>query len=63
LSAAAAAVAAAAAAAGELRFGSCDATLGFLPEHLIPKDFKRHIEEVRTSHAAFSMRPFSLLDL
>eukprot|EP00775_Hariotina_reticulata_P003751 gene3751-4009_t len=32
-------------AAGELRFGSCDATLKFLPEHLIPKDFKRHIEE------------------
>jgi hypothetical protein len=37
---------AAAAASDELRFGSCDATLGFLPEHLIPKDFKRHIEEV-----------------
>jgi hypothetical protein len=33
--------------AGELRFGSCDATLRFLPEHLIPKDFKRHIEEVQ----------------
>ncbi|KAF6258544.1 hypothetical protein COO60DRAFT_1691995 [Scenedesmus sp. NREL 46B-D3] len=35
----------------ELRFGSCDATLTFLPEHLIPKDFKRHIEEVSKQQA------------
>ena len=31
-----------------LHFGSCDATLPFLPDHLIPKDFRRHIEEVST---------------
>jgi len=33
-------------AAGLLKFGSCDATLHFLPEHEIPKDFQRRIEEV-----------------
>jgi hypothetical protein len=32
--------------AGVLRFGSCDATLPFLPDHEIPKDFSRHIEDV-----------------
>jgi hypothetical protein len=30
-----------------LHFGSCAADLPFLPEHEIPKDFKRAIEEVR----------------
>ncbi|KAF8060291.1 PHB6 [Scenedesmus sp. PABB004] len=37
--------------AGALRFGSCDATLPFLPEHLIPSDFKAHIEDVSKAQA------------
>jgi len=35
-------------ASGSLRFGSCDAVLPFLPSHMIPKDFNRHVTEVRT---------------
>lgn len=31
---------------GVLHFGSCNAALPFLPDHEIPKDFKRHIENV-----------------
>lgn len=34
-------------AANVLRFGSCDASLPFLGSHDIPKDFSRHIENVR----------------
>jgi hypothetical protein len=30
-----------------LRFGSCDAVLSFLPEHEIPRDFHKAIEEVQ----------------
>lgn len=44
-------LAAVAASSGVLKFGSCDATLSFLPEHEIPKDFKRHIEEVSKQQA------------
>lgn len=38
-----------------LRIGSADAILPFLPEHEIPKDFKRHIEEVSQQDAEKSM--------
>jgi DNA damage-inducible protein 1 len=42
-------------AAGELRFGSCRAALRFLPEHEIPKDFKRHIDAVSQKEAEENM--------
>lgn len=40
---------------GVLRFGSCAAELPFLPEHEIPKDFKRHVGDVSPEEAAESM--------
>lgn len=38
-----------------LHFGSCQADLPFLPEHEIPRDFKRHIELVSKEDAEKSM--------
>jgi hypothetical protein len=39
----------------ELRFGSCSAALPFLPEHQIPRDFKRHIDAVSQKEAEENM--------
>jgi DNA damage-inducible protein 1 len=35
----------------ELRFGSCNTSLPFLPEHEIPRDFKQHIERMSQKEA------------